>query len=185
MFKKSTIILAALCAVTMGMFVGCKHNTGDSSDPAPSLAGTWYSYEVVAVGEESVVEEISRAVEIATYVYSFNADGTLTAATRNGETVPGPILAANADNISNTYFRAVTLTDDGNVSSFIFRGSELVTPENASSFSYQVTDAGISVTVVFGDTPTTFVLQPGENGIYTLTDTYHDDDVTWKFKKAE
>ena len=63
MFKKSTIILAALCAVTMGMFVGCKHNTGDSGEPenttvdVPSFAGTYYSFEVV---EDCDVEPIRR-----------------------------------------------------------------------------------------------------------------------------
>lgn len=177
MLKRTVLLLVALC--TLGLFAGCKHEAGESE---PSLAGTWYSYEVT----HNFVEEDYRAVgDSHVAVYTFNADGTLTSVTDNGVSVPDSAWSVRADDISRSFFRAVTLTDDGRVTSFVFQGDDMVTEENASSFSYQVTDAGISVTVVFHDTPHNFVLQPGENGIYTLTDEISDDEVTWKFKKAE
>ncbi|MBP5358655.1 MAG: hypothetical protein J6Y69_05655 [Treponema sp.] len=178
MFKKSTIILAALCAVTMGMFVGCKHNTGDSGEPAPSLAGTYYSFEVVA--EEDFT--LARDAFSVTCVYKFNPTGFLTSVTEDGE--PGDLEDYRW--ATREYFRSVTLSDDGRVTSFGFDGTEQVTEANASSFSYQITDAGISVSVVFNDdgdeVPDTFVLQAGEDGVYTLYD--ERINATWKFKKA-
>ena len=183
MFKKSTIILAALCAVTMGMFVGCKHNAEAGGDPVevPNFAGTYYSFEV---SEESA---LSRAATITT-VYSFNSSGELTAVDGTSDDME---YYSGAEEL----FRSVTLEEDGTVSSLVSGGTDYIETNDINSASYTIVDNGVNVTVTWNSTLTrdaddtgTEVLELRDegNGVYSLTVTDDNDlDTIWKFKKAE